>query len=152
MNDAPAKREDTLPIGMFLWGDAYLQAARIMRGYMDERWSHPVYFLDSQAIELFLKSYLRTQGFSEDELKTRKWRHGLTGLWEGCVAKGLPAYQKFGGNCCTCLIDMLDASIKEHEYRYLRTGSKSEPTIDSVDTVARGLRDVIFAVMPIPCR
>lgn len=83
----------------------------------------PLYYLASQAAELFLKAALLKRGFPESDLKSFDFRHNLSGLLSEIQKKGLPVTEETGS-----VVSGLSEQHKHHQLRYtvlLNDGSRT---------------------------
>jgi hypothetical protein len=143
-NDAEIDR--TPPISLFLSGESFLHAARHLHAGVDAkelrlRFEMPIYYLYSHAVELALKSYLRTCGVSVKDLG-RKFGHDLNRLLQGCVERGLvlkPVPEAFVPE----MVGMLADLGRNHEFRYVTIGLKRYPELVDVSTACDMLFDAI---------
>ena len=71
--------------------------------------------LGGNAVELYLKAYLRQEGIKADDIKT----HDLKKLFNLCKEKGLASIDnpKIRG-----LIELFNEPHKTHQYRYIKVG------------------------------
>ena len=131
------------PIAFFLSGESFLKTAIHAHEALDAqtlrlRFEIPIYYLYSHAIELTLKSFLRTKGLTARELSFKPWGHDLLKLWESCVERGftldLPTRLETGA-----VIDLLAPYAVNYEFRYVQVGAKTLPTLDVVREAASTL-------------
>jgi hypothetical protein len=104
----------------------------------------PIYYLYCHALELTLKAFLRSKGFTNRRLASRAFGHKLRVLWEACVAEGLcssPVTDAFIEQS----IDLLDPFANDFEFRYVKVGLKSLPTLNTVESATM---DLVMAVRP----
>jgi hypothetical protein len=73
----------------------------------------PLYFLASQAAELFLKAALLKRGFSESDLKKYDYRHNLESLIQELQKKGLPISDE-----TMSVVHGLSEQHRTHQLRY----------------------------------
>ncbi|MBZ9674082.1 hypothetical protein [Mesorhizobium sp. ES1-3] len=76
------------------------------------------HMLTGFATELYLKSFLASQGYTEKDLRRPEVRHDLRKLLEMAEAKGL------NDSGATVLVDLLGDHHKSYEFRYMRADSK----------------------------
>lgn len=135
------------PIAFFLSGESFLKCATYAHEALDAktlrlRFHMPVYYLYSHAIELIFKAFLRAKGLTEKELQFRAWGHDLLKLWEGCVERGLaldlPTRLEAGA-----VIDLLASYATNYEFRYVKVGAKTLPTLGVVREAAQALQAAI---------
>ncbi|MEX0901970.1 MAG: hypothetical protein WDZ76_04465 [Pseudohongiellaceae bacterium] len=73
----------------------------------------PLYYLASQAAELFLKAALLKRGFAESDLKKFDFRHNLSALLSVIQEKGLPVSGE-----TEMVVSGLSEQHKHHQLRY----------------------------------
>jgi len=125
----------TTATGLWMYADTYRRAAKHLAETTELRFSAPIYFLYSHAIELVLKAYLRAHGATLDDL--RRFGHRLPGLLRRVHSRGLDlgaSAEKASG-----LIAMLDLYNQNHEFRYIVIGYKTLPELKEVEEVTAGL-------------
>jgi hypothetical protein len=137
--------ERTKPIAFFNFAETYWQAASALTkaNVKSTHPDSPVSFLYYQAIELYLKSFLRMHDHTAKELASRKFGHKTCCLKERSVQLGLV----FMDEDVEILSRMAttDAIIRS---RYIRTGAISGwPTIEGLERVCKSLRQSIGAEM-----
>jgi hypothetical protein len=137
------------PIALFLSGESFLNTARhAHRAHCDSalklHFDTPIYYLYSHAIELTMKGFLRARGVSTAKLKNpKRFGHSLQKLWDECLGRGIildaaPLH----------LVAMLDPYATSYEFRYIRTGLKTLPSLRDVRLAAE---KVAAAIEPV-CR
>jgi hypothetical protein len=126
----------TTPIGLFHYANSYWMSARVLNAnrpkvtHPDE----PVNFLFYQAVELFLKAFLRLHGHSARELASRKFGHNFNALGERAEALGLFLMDE--DHEVLHLMGTTDAVIRS---RYIKTGSFRRPTHGALDRTCKSL-------------
>lgn len=141
--------DDSPPIALFLSGESFFRSARYLRKGSDAhelklRFDMPIYYLFTHALELILKSFLRSKGFSDSKLRSRQFGHSLQSLWDACMANGLAdqwAEYMFTGQA----VALLDPFATEFEFRYVKVGFKNLPTLEAVE---EAVSDLIAIVRP----
>lgn len=108
------------PIGVFNYAKSYYEAATAL-SRIEVSSTHPeapVRFLYIHAIELFLKSFLRTHNFNDQELASKRFSHSIKNLLETSIEKGLKLE--------TEILEFLRKIDSEEiiENRYLKLGLK----------------------------
>jgi hypothetical protein len=101
----------------------------------------PVTLLLAHAIELYIKSYLRLQGLSAEDLK-KKFGHDFRELLAEASSRGL-------------LFDVEDkevaAVLTEQESirhsRYIETGSLRRPSLDALSRTCRSLDETVSTAL-----
>jgi hypothetical protein len=119
--------ERTKPIAFFNLAESYWRAARTLQRAKIES-THPelpVYFLYYQAIELYLKSFLRMHGHTAKELAGRNFGHRTDSLKERSERLGLVFMDEDVE--IFSLMATTDIVIRS---RYIRTGSALWPTFE----------------------
>ncbi|WP_436282203.1 hypothetical protein [Rhizobium sp. LjRoot258] len=106
------------PLGLFagqLFDRAreYLSAFRLLAEREGEM-QFPKYFALTHAVELFLKSYLATQGIPKLDLRSgKKFGHQLDKLFVKCEELGMPVNAHLGD-----LIGELNEKNSDYDFRY----------------------------------
>jgi len=108
------------PVMMYSTGKGYVQSAFAMMA-SSQRMTCPddtTFFLGFHmligfATELYLKSFLLTQGFTEKQLRHHDLRHDLNALWRTATSNG------FSELSVAPLIAYLQSGHKRFEYRYM---------------------------------
>jgi hypothetical protein len=134
-------------IGLFLSGESYFLSAQYLRKGQESnslrlRFDMPVYYLYSHALELILKGFLRSKGVSIGQLRSRKFGHSLQALWSASIEKG------FSGHPIKLAyieqaIELLEPSALEFEFRYIKVGLKSRPTLEAVEQAVSDLMGLV---------
>jgi hypothetical protein len=130
----------TTPIGMFNYGESYWRAACTLKE-QELRTTHsdaPISLLYYHAIELYLKSLLRSKGYTPAELRARPFGHDSAALASRCDRYGLGLANE-DKEVCT-LMGKTDAVMQA---RYIRTGAFRVPTHGALDKTCRSLRQLI---------
>lgn len=104
----------------------------------------PLYYLYCHALELAMKAFLRAKGMSSAELRGPAIRHSLLNLWKECLTRQL-ALDFATQNKVGEVIRLLTPYATDHEFRYVRTGFNTLPTLDEVRDAAA---ELIEAVRP----
>ena len=142
-NERRCDSKHTSALGLFLYADAYkrsaqtLEAAKIQAGYQNS----PVYFLYSHAIELYLKSFLRSFGVCPKKLANRNhFGHDFVKLMEGAEQYGLslPSRESQILKKWAMPSELLKA-------RYFETGARLLPNLDELGAVCQ---TVYLSVVP----
>ncbi len=137
-------------IAIFLSAESFMRAALHAHQAADAKtlrlsFEVPIYYLYSHAIELTLKAYLRAKGVTSAELKkTQKWGHDLFKLWNGCFRLGL-VLDPVAQAAAAPVVKLLTPFAASYEFRYVKTGCKTLPTLDAVRTAVETLQ---FAIRP----
>lgn len=139
MSTAKSRDEQTPP-GFFMFADAYLESARALRANIP-RVPHrdaPVAFLYYQAIELYLKAFLRLHKITTAALASRALGHKLGALGKRAEALGLPlkALDKLR-------LEFIEDTDAIENSRYIRVGMQQTLTHDRLDQLCRRLRQPI---------
>lgn len=137
------------PISVFLSGESFFHSAKYLREGLEDkslriRFQMPVYYLYSHAFELTLKAFLRVKGHSSDDVR-KKFGHKLQLVWTACLNEGLklnPVAQAFVEQ----IVDLLDPYATEYEFRYVKTGFKSLPSLEDIES---SLNDLLETVRPL---
>jgi hypothetical protein len=137
------------PIAIFLSGESFFRSAQYLRRGLETndlrlRFNMPIYYLYSHALELTLKAFLRTRGVAGSRLASREFGHKLQALWDACIAQGLSS-QPVADAFIALAIEILDPFATDFEFRYVKVGLKSLPTLETVESA---VADVMVAVRP----
>jgi hypothetical protein len=137
----------TPPISVFLSAESFLLSARHLRAALAEkelklRFTMPIYYLYSHALELTLKSFLRCKGFSVRQLASREFGHKLQVLWDACIENGLGG-QEVNKAFVAQVVELLDPFAVDFEFRYVKVGIKSLPTLDAVENAVLDLMVIV---------
>jgi HEPN domain-containing protein len=155
--DEPDEIDRQPAIGMFLFGESFLDAGRHLARATDKRelrlrFDDPIYFLYSHALELTLKALLRSKGYSARRLASRQFGHQLKVLWQECLKAGLST-QPNEDAFMDGMIEILDPLATSYELRYLKVGSKQMPCLDELELALVRLRAAIEPIVrsaPLP--
>jgi HEPN domain-containing protein len=119
------------PIGIFNVADSYYAAAELLAKtkIRTTHSSFPTHFLFNQALELYLKAFLRLHGG-----KSRG--HEFGPLVKRAEKKGLP-FDMFDKQT----LELLDVNDVAHKSRYLRIGYyENHPTTELLQTACENIR------------
>lgn len=138
------------PIAVFLSGESFFESASFLRSAHEKkelrlRFQMPIYYLYTHALELVLKAFLRAKGRTSDDLRGRQFGHKLKTLWTTCLEAGLKTHavqEVF----IEQMVDILHPFATDYEFRYVKVGFKSLPTLDDVEVA---LTDLMAVVRPI---
>jgi hypothetical protein len=98
----------------------------------------PIYYLYSHALELVLKGFLRSKDISIEQLRSREFGHSLQSLWTASTKRGLSCHPvEFA--YIEQAIELLEPSAIEFEFRYVKVGFKSRPTLEAVEQTVSNL-------------
>jgi hypothetical protein len=125
------------PIGLFNTAESYWQAG-IALGTANLRTTHPnapISFLYYHAIELYLKAYLKLNGYTSDQLRSRKFGHRICCLSEKSAECGLRFEDE--DNAVFSLIATTDAVIRS---RYFERGYFTWPANEALQRTCKSLR------------
>jgi HEPN domain-containing protein len=126
--------ERTNSIGLFNTAEAWrlsamaLQAQRVKSGHTDQ----PVRFLYRHAIELYLKALLR-QRYGVKKLED--FGHKMKRLAKKAQSVGLT------------ITDDASAVFSLIEFRYIRTGAKTLPTLEALSRTCNSVRDGVRSLL-----
>ena len=143
------KGDHAPPIGVFHSAESFLLAAQLLQNAEESeelslRFDLPIYHLYCHALELTMKAFLRTKGYSEELLASRKFGHKLQVLWDACVDEGLHSHQVTDAVIAD-IIEMLDPFAASLEFRYRKGGKVTRPMIGAVESA---VVDLMVAVEP----
>ncbi|WP_092138952.1 hypothetical protein [Bradyrhizobium sp. NFR13] len=137
-------------IAVFLSGESFFKSAQYLRKALDNkdlqlRFQMPVYYLYSHALELTLKAFLRTKGLSSGKMRSREFGHKLQALWAACLKNGLRLHPVKEALVAE-IVELLDSSATDFEFRYVKVGFKTLPTLDGLEAA---VADLIESVRPL---
>lgn len=135
------ENERTNPIGLFNYAVSYWRSAAALneRKVKVTHPDAPICFLYYHAIELFLKAYLRSEGYTVDELRDgKKFGHNAVKLRNMAKRHGL----RFDSEDVEVLTLMTNTDTVI-EARYLRTGSFRRPTNEALKRTCRSLHESV---------
>lgn len=145
-------RPATPPIGVYLHARSFLLAAEALvrdvnEGRLRLRHAAPVHHLYSHAIENVLKSFLLTQGLTENRLRRPPFVHDLNKLYEACRKHGLRLGRK-GWADRKRLIDLINSHhAAPYTFRYLKVGFAQVPTYAAFSGLCKVLFDAVHPVV-----
>jgi hypothetical protein len=125
------------PLGLFNTAESYWQAATALET-ANLRTTHPsapISFLYYHAIELYLKAHLKLNGYTSDQLRSRKFGHRICCLSEKSAELGLRFDDE--DSAVFSLIATTDAVIRS---RYIETGYFRWPANEALQRTCRSLR------------
>jgi hypothetical protein len=128
--------ERTTSMGLFNTAEAWrlsaiaLQSAKVDSGFAEQ----PLRYLYFHALELYLKALLR-QKHSVATLQ-RKFGHNTKRLMEEAHALGLIIEERDAK-----LLSLMGDTDLVIEHRYIKTGSKTVPTLEDLDRTSKNIRD-----------
>jgi hypothetical protein len=105
-------------------GEKYLKAAKIIIAQNQRELEWPIFFLLCQALELYLKAFLRFKGVSVEDLRNpRKFCHDLQRGFKMArgMAQGLETASSFTDELEKC-IEVVGPIYKERDFQYTNTG------------------------------
>jgi hypothetical protein len=134
----------TNEVGLFNTAESYWRSgAALQKLNVDASHAHmPIEFLYVQAVELYLKAFLRGHGLSARELSTRYYGHHVDRLSDKAISLGLPATQDDRNTFDE--IVRADAIIRS---RYIRTGAVKSLSVDALERTCRGLRENVVVAL-----
>lgn len=133
--------ERTNALGLFNFGHSYWQSALAL-AEAKIRATHPdspIYFLFYQALALFLKADLRAQGISVADLRSQKFGHDLSRLYEAASGFGIQFDDEYVEILCR-----LANTGNVLGVRYIYTGSVQRPTHEELDRTCRCVYKSVF--------
>lgn len=141
-----ARELSETPLGWFYMAHAYLFDAATLYKAERPRGGHydaPVRFLYLHSIELFLKAFLRIKGFSDGELKAKRYRHDLKSLFAEAEARGMPMTKRVRR-----VREVHEAGgERQMEARYLRTGPAMILPPIRLHEAARDLQSLVVSAL-----
>ena|SRR5258708_7820632 len=137
-SDAEITEEDrTNEVGLFNTAESYWKSAAAL--YEAEvKASHPlspVLFLYYHAVELYLKAFLRGNGHSPKQLRSKKFGHRICCLTDRASELGLSFMDE--DKEIFSMMGTTDALLRS---RYIQTGAFSWPSPEALDRTCRSLR------------
>ncbi len=126
----------TTPYGVFLLADDFLEGAQRTFGGRISSDNSPARLLAYHAIELFLKTFLRSHG--EEVTKLRSYNHDLTGMLGAAIAYGLSPSSK--------VVDRLRQVEDNNDYvrcRYVVSRATSDMRPETVVALAQDIRECV---------
>ncbi|WP_406853804.1 hypothetical protein ABEG18_14680 [Alsobacter sp. KACC 23698] len=139
--DGKPKKRDEAARAWLHYGDAYFyDAALLHREEKPDRgfFNAPVAYLYFHAIELYLKSFLRHHGVSEEKLGSQKFGHQLAKLLKHCRKRGLPRIKRLEDICERAVL--YDQPIRA---RYITTGWAVSPKLTAQHEACWKLRTLV---------
>jgi hypothetical protein len=142
-------QDDVPPMEVFRSAEAFLDAADRERQWVNDqpaKWTlaqaMPIYFLYGQAIELALKAFLRTRGFSGRKLANKPYGHNLFALYRTCREHLL-----FTDAHCLAMIGIVAAHYSDADwhikFRYVSDLRREFPTFEAVSVFSRALFEAV---------
>jgi hypothetical protein len=138
------EEDRTNEVGLFNTAESYWKSGAALHE-LNVGASHaykPVEFLYVQAVELYLKSFLRGHGLSARELRTRYYGHRVDRLSAKAISLGLRATHDDK--------DTFDEIVRADAIigsRYIRTGSIKSLSVDALDRTCRSLRENVVVAL-----
>jgi len=128
----------TNPMGLFHFARSYWQSAEHLLQHQIPVTHHtaPITFLFYHAIELYLKSFLRSDGLTVKEL--RQYSHGVNKLGKAAEQRGLSLV-----NDDKEVIQLMDEFDNIIRSRYITTGAFSRPEEQALSAVCKRLDTVV---------
>jgi hypothetical protein len=140
-SDSEITDEDrTNEVGLFNTAESYWKSAAALYEAKVKA-SHPlspVLFLYYHAVELYLKAFLRGNGHSAKELRSKNFGHRICCLTDRASALGLSFMDE--DKEVFSIMGTTDALLRS---RYIQTGAVNWPTPESLDRICRSLRESI---------
>lgn len=126
----------TTPFGLLRYAEEYRLAAELVRH--NESLVMPAYMLLGHCYEVALKAFLLARGMEIRELSSRPYGHNLDELWAEALRRRIDrlyAMSAIAGE----VIATLNRHFATHEFRYIRTGTKTVPRWDFAGPIAKNL-------------
>jgi hypothetical protein len=138
----PGERgERTTATGLWMFAESYRDAANLLAQRASElRHQAPIYYLYAHSIELALKAALRAKGVTVEELSSKRLGHDLMKLLAECRNLRLTRRLRLGKRR-ESILSLLTELNRDHELRYIKTGSTSRPTLGILREIATRLLD-----------
>jgi hypothetical protein len=124
-------------------GKNYLEAAKILDSHHQNQPDWPTFFVVCQALELYLKAFLRAHGVSvEDLIKRRIFGHDLQLGFDKAMKLGLDKTLDFTYDL-RYYVGVINQPYKERDFQYKGSGSWElifiSPLISLVEAAGRKL-------------
>jgi hypothetical protein len=124
-------------------GKKYLEAAKILDSHHQNQPDWPTFFVACQALELYLKAFLRAHAVSVEDLISRKvFGHDLQLGFEKAMKLGLDKRLDFTDDLRFC-VGVINQPYKERDFQYKGSGSWElihiSPLISLVEAAGRKL-------------
>jgi hypothetical protein len=148
MDDQISEEERTTARGLARYAYEYIEAARLVDQHHEVRNGNesvspiPAYFLVIHGIELTLKAYLRHHLVTPRELSRKQYGHDLRACYRKAKELGLRECFKMHSNDMRAMLMLIELN-KNHELRYIRTGSKHFPSWAIVEPFAVRLHQAV---------
>ena len=117
----------TSPFGLLRFAEEYRLAANmVMKGKNQNEYSNPAFMLIGQSIELSLKAFLLARGVPMERLRSKLYGHDLGRLLDEAIRRRidrLVELHEFHRNA----IHLIAPIYKNHEFRYIVTGTRTLP-------------------------
>lgn len=133
----------TNPFGLFNYARSYWQSGVSLHG-AKIKVTHPhapVTLLLAHAIELYIKSFLRLQGMSVNDIKSA-FGHDFRKLLTEAEARGLHFDDED-----RVVVEVLTEQETIRRSRYIETGSFSRPTLRALSATCRSLDESVSAAL-----
>ena len=115
------------PHNFWALGEEFLKAAKIITDKHPNEWNFPTYFLLCHALELYLKSFLRSKEVSVEDLKNpTKFGHDLQCGFNLARSKGSALI--FTDELEQCVKDV-SPTYKNRDFQYMHTGQWTLPVL-----------------------
>lgn len=127
--------ERTAPIGLFNYADSYWRSA-VALAKAEVRATHPhapICFLYYHSIELYLKAYLRAEGYSVRDLRTQ-FGHNSVKLRDEAKRHGLHFDDED-----VAVLSYMGETDAVMETRFLRTGYFERPAEEALNRTCKSL-------------
>jgi hypothetical protein len=126
----------TTPFGMLRYAEEYRRAAELV--HQQDELLMPAHTLLGLTYELATKAYLLGRGMSVEVLSKRPYGHDLEELWNEAMGRRidrLVALAPIIGD----VVATLNIHYKTHEFRYIKTGTKTVPHWEFAGPAAKAL-------------
>jgi hypothetical protein len=126
----------TSALGLWRYASDYAEAANIVQATKGSGPFIPTYYLYGHTIELVLKAFLRSTGYTVEKLKTLG--HDLVRSLKAAEDAGISTFISLNDEHRAALIG-ISSYYEDKELEYIKIGFKSFPSIDSLGSCARTL-------------
>ena len=139
-------KDPTNPVGLARFARDYYDAAVAANDVLGTRLGYeisappPVMEMVAQSIELVLKAYLRSQGYSLSDLREKG--HNLEDCWQAAADKGIKKHVELTETDANVL-GLLSELHASTELRYIKTGYGPHPLFGPLQELTTKLLDAI---------
>jgi hypothetical protein len=125
-------------IGFLNFASTFKEAADLLLANRSRELETPSYYLLCHSVELALKAFLKTKGFSDDLMKSKELGHNLTRLMDESLRHGLADVVKMDDTALE-IIHVVDEYYRTKGFEYLLPGFKTYPRLEDLEAVVKKL-------------